>query len=274
MFNKNYIIKGELICETGLHIGGSNDNIEIGGADSNVIRDSIDDLPFIPGSSLKGKLRNLLELNDEEIYENVKQNDGKPSNEGSVAKLFGKSSDKSDYNINNVEITIYDKIKELEDRIKRLELGVIENQEENQDTKKDKKSDSYVKLIIRDSYPTDDTIKLWKKNFEIVNGTELKYENTINRIKGDANPRNIERVPPQSKFSFEIIFGIYDDPNEKYAKEVYQLLSKGLKLLQDDYLGGSGSRGSGRVQINNKKLVLRDKKYYETENAKEKLLDW
>lgn len=67
MFKKNYIIKGEIVCKTGLHIGGSNDNIDIGGTDTVVIRDSVTDLPFIPGSSLKGKLRSLLELNDKDL---------------------------------------------------------------------------------------------------------------------------------------------------------------------------------------------------------------
>lgn len=53
MFKENFVIKGELVCETGLHIGGSNDNIDIGGTDNVIIRDVVSDLPFIPGSSLK-----------------------------------------------------------------------------------------------------------------------------------------------------------------------------------------------------------------------------
>ncbi|MEJ2783553.1 RAMP superfamily CRISPR-associated protein [Methanobrevibacter smithii] len=71
MFKENFVIKGELVCETGLHIGGANDAINIGGADSIIIRDSVSDLPFIPGSSLKGKLRSLLELNDKKSIQSV-----------------------------------------------------------------------------------------------------------------------------------------------------------------------------------------------------------
>lgn len=76
MFKENFVIKGELVCETGLHIGGSNDNIDIGGTDNVIIRDVVSDLPFIPGSSLKGKLRSLFELNDKESAQSVMQNKG------------------------------------------------------------------------------------------------------------------------------------------------------------------------------------------------------
>ena len=92
MFNGNYIISGKIKCLTGLHIGGSNNNMEIGGSDNVVIRDAINNLPYIPGSSLKGKLRSLLELNDEKAFKNVKENNGEPSNQGLIADVFGKSS--------------------------------------------------------------------------------------------------------------------------------------------------------------------------------------
>ena len=54
---------------TGLHIGGSDTGIEIGGVDKTVIRDPITNRPYIPGSSLKGKVRSLLEK-----YKGLKQN--------------------------------------------------------------------------------------------------------------------------------------------------------------------------------------------------------
>ena len=56
MFKENYIIQGKIVCKTGLHIGGSSDAIDIGGSDNVVIRDSVTGNPYIPGSSLKGKL--------------------------------------------------------------------------------------------------------------------------------------------------------------------------------------------------------------------------
>lgn len=275
MFNGNYILCGEIECLTGLHIGGSNNSIEIGGSDNVIIRDAINNLPYIPGSSLKGKLRNLLELNDKETYKNVEQNGGIPSNVGIISEVFGKSSDKSEYNINKNEGEVSDKIKELEERIKKLENGLIEKEESSDETNIAKSnSQRLVKLIVRDSFPTKETIEKWNQKFDIIDGSELKYENTINRLTGNSNPRNLERVPQESVFKFEIIFGIYnDEDNEEYAKEVYNLLLKGFKLLEDNYLGGSGSRGSGRIKIRLEPLKLRNKDYYES-NADEINVEW
>ncbi len=71
MFKENYVITGIILCETGLHIGGSNDSVEIGGSDNVVIRDGLTNYPYIPGSSLKGKLRSLIELNDDKFVKNL-----------------------------------------------------------------------------------------------------------------------------------------------------------------------------------------------------------
>lgn len=58
---KKEIKKIEIEVLTGLHIGAGNDAVQIGGVDSSVIKDPITSLPYIPGSSLKGKIRCLLE---------------------------------------------------------------------------------------------------------------------------------------------------------------------------------------------------------------------
>ena len=60
-FIGNILIRGKIECLTGLHIGGSKDKMEIGGVDSPVVRDPVNRQPYIPGSSLKGKMRMLLE---------------------------------------------------------------------------------------------------------------------------------------------------------------------------------------------------------------------
>ncbi len=60
--NKKIIIKGTLTLLSGLHIGDSKENVEIGGVDSPIIRRKDNNQPYIPGSSLKGKLRSLLEI--------------------------------------------------------------------------------------------------------------------------------------------------------------------------------------------------------------------
>ena len=54
------ILEGDLECQSGLHIGAGKGSLEIGGADNPVVKDAFG-LPYIPGSSLRGKLRSLLE---------------------------------------------------------------------------------------------------------------------------------------------------------------------------------------------------------------------
>lgn len=218
MFKENYIIRGIIECETGLHIGGSNDNVDIGGSDNVIIRDVVSGLPFIPGSSLKGKLRSLLELNDENSAKNVIKNEGNPVNDENtiVAKIFGISADTG----------------------KELKFP--------------------TRLIVRDSYPTEESIELWDKYEDIVEGAELKYENNINRITSKATPRNIERIPKGSSFNFEMIFSVYDEDENNNILSVFE----SMLLLEDNYLGSSGSRGFGKVKFSNISVSKRDSNYY------------
>jgi CRISPR-associated protein Csm3 len=74
--------------------------------------------------------------------------------------------------------------------------------------------------------------------------TEIKFENTINRANGKANPRQIERAVRGSRFDLDIIYGV---EKEDEILEDITILAEGMKLLQYDYLGGSGSRGYGKV---------------------------
>lgn len=225
MFNENYIIKGKIVCETGLHIGGSNDSLDIGGSDSMIIRDSATERPYIPGSSLKGKLRSLFELNEQKSIDSILGDaKGGPSvdEESLAVKIFGISADKAN------------KIKYP------------------------------TRLIVRDSYPNEEDNKFWDEHEEIIKGTELKYENTIDRIKSSANLRNIERVPKGSVFDFEMIFSRYDDEENNL-----RYLFEAMEYLEDNYLGGSGSRGYGKVRFKDISVVIRGQDYYK-EDAKEK----
>lgn len=228
MFKENFVIKGELVCETGLHIGGANDAINIGGADSIIIRDSVSDLPFIPGSSLKGKLRSLLELNDKKSIQSVLEKKGKSStDEDSIAvKIFGISSDKK----NNLKYP--------------------------------------TRLIVRDSFPTEESIKLWEKQEEVVRGSELKWENTIDRITSHANPRSLERIPKGSSFIFEFIFSVYEE-DEDNLMGVFEA----MRLLEDNYLGGSGSRGFGKVKFTNISITKRGQDYYKKDMDEEVIIE-
>ena len=103
-------------------------------------------------------------------------------------------------------------------------------------------------------------------SFVFIACTELKYENTINRIDSSANPRNIERVPKNSRFSFEIIFSKYEDDDVNIIK-----LLEAIKLLEDNYLGGSGSRGFGQVVFENISISKRNVEYY-VEDSKEDVI--
>ncbi|GIV43254.1 MAG: hypothetical protein KatS3mg035_0377 [Bacteroidia bacterium] len=85
----NIILRGKIECLTGLHIGASNEKMEIGGVDSPVIRHPHTKYPYIPGSSLKGKLRSLLEFSLGLI-----DKQGEPSKDPVIARLFGIGSER------------------------------------------------------------------------------------------------------------------------------------------------------------------------------------
>lgn len=228
MFKENYIIKGKIVCKTGLHIGGSSDAIDIGGSDNAIIRDSVTGNPYVPGSSLKGKLRFLTELNDKASAESVIKNRGGVADDKSciAAKLFGVSA---------------------EDGQTELKFP--------------------TRTIVRDAYPDEDTLQLWD-NESLISGAELKYENNINRINSAANPRNIERVPKGSRFDFEIIFSVYEEDDENIS-----YLLDAMRLLEDNYLGGSGSRGFGQIKFENIRLSKRTAEYYKQAGEEEVIIE-
>ena len=98
-------------------------------------------------------------------------------------------------------------------------------------------------------------IRLTKESFEKLKSMdldtylgEIKFENSIKRITAEATPRQIERVPARAEFAFSVIYNV--EVTDEVAEDI-RLLADGLKLLQMDYLGGSGSRGYGRVSFRN-----------------------
>lgn len=228
MFKENYIIKGKIVCKTGLHIGGANESIEIGGIDNIIIRDSISDLPYIPGSSLKGKMRSLMEIYDKETSQNIISKGGDACKCGKclICQVFGSSADSTD-----------------------SQRGP-------------------TRIIVRDSFIDDETIEEWKKHEDVIRGAEIKYENTINRINSNANPRPSERVPKGSKFNFEIVFSIFDD-------DEYNLpaIFNAMKLVEDNYLGGYGSRGYGQVTFEDISISKRDADYYKNSSNEDTIVD-
>ena len=105
-----------------------------------------------------------------------------------------------------------------------------------------------TRLIVRDAVLAEE----WKEKFR--NGSSIveeKNENSLNRITAEATPRPIERIVPGVEFDFEILYRIIDtgdggELDEKYFKDV---VLESLKLLQNDYLGGGGSRGNGQIEF-------------------------
>jgi CRISPR-associated protein Csm3 len=193
-------ISGVLLLESGLHIGGSSAFAAIGAIDSPIIKDPLTNLPIIPGSSLKGKMRSLL------------------------AKAYNESPARNPHEDN--------------EKIRRL-FGDSQS-DENEGFKTGR-------LIFRDSVLSN-VDELENKGARTL--TETKFENTIDRYTAEANPRQIERAIKGSKFSFELIYEL-DNPTQ--SNEDIEVILSGLKLLEIDYLGGSGSRGYGKIKFNDLK---------------------
>ncbi|WP_298025104.1 type III-A CRISPR-associated RAMP protein Csm3 [uncultured Campylobacter sp.] len=203
-------LKGQIELLSGLHIGGGDDTMKIGGIDSQVIKDINTNKPYIPGSSLKGKMRSLLEWNNRlvgygegkvfnfNLLKNVPEPDKKAAQ--NLLKIFGDKENKSG--------------------ITRISVGDC--------------------VLSKES----EGLKL----------SEGKYENVIDRKKGTAeHPRQIERVPAGVKFDLVIRLKVFDEkePYDDNEDELKQMVESGLKLIENDYLGGSGSRGYGRVEFKN-----------------------
>jgi len=108
-----------------------------------------------------------------------------------------------------------------------------------------KSSDSKVtRALFRDSFLTKNSRKLYLE--DKVSLSEEKAENTINRVSVTANPRFIERVPAGVEFDFEVVLRDFEEDEKLPLKETLEL---GLLLLQNDALGGGGSRGNGKIEF-------------------------
>lgn len=211
ILNGRLIITGILELKTGLHISTSGNFSSIGAVDTEVVRDTLTNRPMIPGSSLKGKMRFLLERakNDKITNEiNVKNASNK------IKRLYGS---------NDGKITL-----------SRLQ---------------------FFDIIL-----SDYSIEKFKGVEFDLPYTEIKYENTINRGTGIAMPRQLERVPSGSEFSFKLVYNI--ENIEELEEDINNIL-KSFELLEDDYLGGHGTRGYGRVKFNEMQSKL---KVYDFEN--------
>jgi len=204
-------IDARISVQTGLHIGAGKETVEIGGIDNPVVKTPAGD-PYIPGSSLKGKLRFLLEWALGQV-----DSDGKPwnggsarSNEDPILRIFGSSADARDWRAGP------------------------------------------TRLLMRDAHLDPG----WR-DAQLQAGRELtesKTEVAIDRIAGKAahgiGARHTERVPPGAQFVFRLNFRLYDTGDGGATDRRYLAwLIQGLDLLEQDALGGSGSRGYGQIRF-------------------------
>jgi len=210
------IITGEMEARTGLRIGGSREGMEIGGVDNPVIRNPLTSEPYVPGSSIKGKMRSLIEwsLGGEYLTEDKHHPHQCNRVDCPVCRVFGAAAEKAP------------------------EEGEVRGP---------------TRLIVRDAYLTPKSREqLLEMNLE--RGTlftETKQEVFIPRLGGDANPRVMERVPAGAVFKFEIIYKVYDTGDDGTLDKQYfeKVVLEALKLLELDALGGSISRGYGQVKL-------------------------
>jgi len=239
MSNEKYIklhgrilLSFQIVAQTGLHIGGSDTGIEIGGVDKTIIRDRLTNQPYIPGSSLRGKMRSLLEK-----YLGLPQNErigtgmihtAKSADEYSksaVAQIFGISG-KGDFG-------------------------------------------GPSRLVVRDMMMSAASVNALKASGRTdLPFSEVKTEVAIDRVTSAASPRQMERVPAGTIFGETnnaiMVYSIYQGTDFKAERDVdnFSKLILGMQLLEDDYLGGLGSRGSGRVIFKNISLTLRNAQSY------------
>lgn len=229
------VIDASLVCLTGLHIGAGKGSLEIGGADNPVVKDAFG-RPYVPGSSLRGRLRSLLEqahglaVPSELVYLSkrrgqdvrIHQSD-RPDDE--ICLLFGRSPLK----------------------LERVQGGEVSTH-----------NASPARLTVYDAQLDPDSITPQMRENLDDELTEVKSENAIDRITSAASTRTLERVPAGARFQVRMVVDILCEEDKALVARV----AEGLRLLEDDTLGGGGSRGSGRVRFANLKLRWRGRSHY------------
>jgi CRISPR-associated protein Csm3 len=238
------ILEGELHCETGLHIGAGKGSLEIGGADNPVVKDS-HGRPYVPGSTLRGRVRSLLEqatgaaIPSELVYLSkrkgqevrIHQSD-RPDDE--ICVLFGRSPG----------------------RMEKVGGGDL-----------DSSFATPARLSVFDAPLVAESITPQMRETLDDELTEVKSENAIDRITSQANPRTLERVPAGARFKVRMVLDLLCTEDTVLPA----LLVQGLRLLEDDTLGGGGSRGSGRVSFGGMKLTWRSRDYYASGAAEKEI---
>ena len=229
-------LTGTIKAVTGLHVGGDSDNLDIGGIDNPVIRNPFNREPYIPGSSLRGKMRGLLDRHfNKELNKRVGQ-----------GVMVHECKTLDDYNQCSVCQV----------------FGVAPTGGMRGETMP-------TRLIARDVSLTEEALQHLKAADTEGELTEAKWEVAIDRITSAATPRQSERVPAGSTFGpFELVYGIYTlntvNPSQiDQELQSFDIVLAGMELLQDDYLGGSGTRGYGKIEFEDLAMTFKPRTYYD-----------
>ena len=223
---KKTIISGFIELKTGMLVGATETGIGIGGIDKAVIRNPISNQPYIPGSSIKGKMRSLLEKSKNINLETVIK--GKQpirihiceDTKCDICKVFGRPAESSSKH-GDTRLIVRDASLAGYVKDDKMVLGV-----------------NGIKYLAENRYMT-------------LPFTEAKTEVIIDRITSKATPRTFERVPAGTVFYLELVLNVFEGDDEE---EMLGLVFEGLKQVQDDYIGGQGSRGYGQVKFLNIKI--------------------
>ncbi|MDL1895096.1 type III-A CRISPR-associated RAMP protein Csm3 [Anaerolineae bacterium CFX7] len=255
-FRGKYLLRGQITCVTGLHIGGSAAGIEIGGVDNPVIKDPLTEMPYIPGSALKGKLRSLYEWSVDLVSPHGEhQNKYVAYDCRELAQEREKLSDKAQETrwVNAFALARLYGPASADDKV-REQAGP-------------------TRLSVRDSFPTGyipfvnsgyktitmgTSVAKWNEWLGEGIYTEVKTENSLDRVTSEAMPRPIERVPAGSEFDFEMILDVYREDDH----ELFRALFTAMRLLENSALGGSGSRGHGQIEFRNLNVAWRSLDFY------------
>jgi len=229
-------VRGKIKAVTGLHIGGSPTALAIGAVGNTVIRDALTNRPYIPGSSLKGKMRSLWE------------------------KMTGAEQ--------NWSLTRGRRIKPGERQPKEVVIHLCDTKDEYQQchvcqiygVMGQSEASFPTRLVVRDVLLSDtEAERLDREAHTDLPYTEVKYEAVIDRVTSAATPRPMERVPAETVFEgFELVFSVYDAGDLERFLNVFEA----MQLLENDYLGGQGSRGSGKILFRGLSVSCRARNNY------------
>ncbi|MCL0091744.1 type III-A CRISPR-associated RAMP protein Csm3 [Dehalococcoidales bacterium] len=223
-------LTGKIEALTGLHIGKGAAAIAIGDLENPVVRNPLTEQPYIPGSSLKGKMRSLLE------------------------KAHGKEQNQTLWREEKTgrEVKIHVCPEEHYLNCEVCPIFGVPGEKFSQPTR----------LIVRDIPLSDTSAEELSRAKTDLPYSEIKWEVAIDRVTSQATPRQMERVPAGAVFSdMELIYGIYK------AQDIdrFENLLEAMQLVEDDYLGGLGSRGSGKVKFKELELWCKAKQDYSKE---------